>query len=71
MFEEEDDPDAAFDETVNSDFNTTHFPLSSTLKHPDMSSIAQETGEPEHSEYHEYGEIALYLSRTGIFKLVY
>ena len=48
LFEEEDDPDAAFDETVNSDFNTPHSPLSYTLKLPDASTIAQGTG--EHSE---------------------
>jgi len=48
MFEEEDHPDAAFDETVNSDFNTPHSPLSYTLKLPDESTIAQGTG--EHSE---------------------
>ena len=48
MFEEEDDPDATFDETVNSDFNTPHSPLSYRLKLSDVSTIAQGTG--EHSE---------------------
>jgi len=48
MLKEEDDPDAAFDEMVNSDFNTPHSPLSYTLKYPDAGTIAQGTG--EHSE---------------------
>ena len=55
IFEEEDDPNAAFDETVNSDFNTPDPSLSSTLKHPDASTIAQGTGEHSESQQPAFG----------------
>lgn len=49
MLEEEEGSDAAFDETVNSDFNTWPLtPLSYVLKLPDASTLTQ--GTQEHSD---------------------